>query len=139
MDCDFDDPASVVSCFIQAMHAWETEAHRLRRVARGSPDPSSYQPSVLASMNEVFGRFCTPKARTHGRDGMFQNPPEYNPESETIVSCDVDDARAMVVTRRDAILGGGDYCYVLHRRANRWLIDSLKFRGENGVESRAVL
>jgi len=53
---------------------------------RDTDNPSSYQVAVLDSMTEVFGRFCTSKPRPHGRNGSFQNPPEYNPEVESIVT-----------------------------------------------------
>ncbi len=139
MECDYDDPASVVLCFIRAMHDWESESHRLRRAAKGTADPSSYKGAVLDLMNDVFRQFCTPKPRPYGRNGSFQNPPEYDPESESIVNSDVHGLTASVVTCRNAIIGGGHYHYDLKRRGDCWLIDTLKFREDNGTESRAIL
>ena len=130
MECDFSDPKSVVSLFIAAMHDWELESHRLRRSVRNSDDPSSYQPSVLESMIAIFGRFCTPKPRTYGRHGSFQNPPEYDPRSEAIEKCEINGSSASVFTYRDSVVGGGFYRYSLRRRNDRWLIDTLKSCGE---------
>jgi hypothetical protein len=139
MECDFSDPESVVSCFIHAMHQWELDSHALSRSARNSEDPSSYQSSVLASMVAISDRFCTPKPRTYGRNGSFQNPPEYDPQRESINECEIKGSRASVFTYRDSILGGGRYRYSLKRRANRWLIDTLKWFNEDGSESSAIL
>ena len=124
----FEDPASVVSCFIQAMNQWETESWQAMRSCRTSQDPSSYQSDVKARMDAVFARFCTPRERKYGRNSSFQNPPEYDPRREKILGVEVDEGgkRASVTTNREAVLGGGRRKYTLIRRSAGWRIDTLR-------------
>ena len=138
MDRDYSDPESVVLCFIAAMHQWELNSHASQRAARDSTDPASYQPSVAVAMADVFSKFCTPKPRPHGRNASFQNPPEYNPAHESIRSTTIDGASASVLTNRDAVFGG-PFRYTLKRIDNRWLIDTLRQRNDDGSESPAIL
>ena len=138
MDCDYDDPESVVLFFIAAMHHWEIESHASQRAARNSANPAAYQPAVVASMTDIFARFCTPKLRPHGRTASFQNPPEYDTSHETIVNFDVRSTTASVRTQRDAVFGGL-FRYSLKRIDDRWLIDTLKQCNDDGSESPAVL
>jgi len=139
MSCDFSDPESVVLCFIASMHDWELMAHALRRSVRDSADPSSYQSCVLAAMDAVFKQFCTPKRRTNGRNGSFQNPPEYDPNHESVRESEIDGRLASVYTYRDSVIGGGRYRYCLKRHGGNWLIDTLKQCNEDGTESSAIL
>ncbi|SMP80166.1 NTF2 fold immunity protein [Neorhodopirellula lusitana] len=138
MDCDHDDPESVVLCFIAAMHQWELDSHAARRAARDTADPYSYQPAIVSAMAHVFSQFCTPKPRPHGRNASFQNPPEYNPDHESIQSSATQGRAASVYTHRDSVFGGL-FRYTLKRIDNRWLIDTLWQRNDDDSESPAVL
>ena len=138
MDCDYDDPESVVLCFIAAMHQWELNSHASQRAVRDSAAPASYQPGVAAAMADVFSQFCTPKPRPYGRNASFQSPPEYNPDHESIQSSIIDGSSASVCTNRDSVFGGM-FRYTLQRIDNRWLIDTLRQRNDDGSESPAVL
>jgi len=125
---DFDDPASVVSSFIQAMNTWETDSWLAERSCRATGDPFSYQADVRTKVDVIFSDFCTPRDRNYGRNGSFQNPPEYDPQHEKTVETTVDKVRkrAYVTTHREAVLGGGRHRYTLIRRGGKWLIDTLK-------------
>ena len=136
MDCD--NPESMVLSFIAAMHQWELNSHASCRAVRDSADPTSYQTSVANSMADVFSRFCTPKPRPYGRNASFQNPPEYNPEHESIQSSEIRGSLAYVHTNRDAAFGGL-FRYTLKRMDNCWLIDTLKQCNDDGSESPVVL
>ena len=138
MDCNYEDPESVVRCFIAEMNRWETESHVARRAVRQSDNPASYQAPVTAAMNRIFSAYCTPKPRPHGRQSSFQNPPEYNPEHETVLSSVIRGPSASVRTERDSVFGGL-FRYALKRIDNRWLIDTLKRCGDDDSESRAIL
>ena len=138
MDCNHDNPESVVLYFIAAMHQWELDSHTSRRAVRDSGDPASYQPNVAAAMADVFSQFCTPKPRPNGRNASFQNPPEYDPAHESIQSSEIHGSTASVCTNRDAVLGGL-FRYTLKRIDSRWLIDTLKQCNDDGSESPAVL
>ena len=117
------DPESVVSAFILAMNIWETYANRVAREKKDDAWPEIHQ-----SQKSVFDALCTQKDRKHGRNGSFQRPPEYNPESESIVAVEkVSKTKTLVTTEREATLDSGRYRYVLVQKQNRWFIDSVKY------------
>ncbi|MCP3931776.1 MAG: hypothetical protein GY705_22095 [Bacteroidetes bacterium] len=136
--CNFDDPVSVVSAFIVVMNRWEIHSWKSMRAVRNSNDPSSYQNSSIQLMEEIFSFYCNKKERKYGRLGTFQNPPEYNPDAEKVISKVIEGKKAVVETERDAILGGGRYQYVLYRKDNNWLIDNLKHQYKEQWE-KAIL
>lgn len=83
-------------CFIDA----ELDSHAAHRAARNTADPGSCQPAVAAEMAHVFSQFCTPKPRPYGRNASFQDPPEYNPDHESIQSSETQGGSG---NRREAI------------------------------------
>ena len=127
--CNFAEPSSVVTAFIAAMNAWELEAWKVQRACRESSDPSAYQSTVIEEVNQVFNMYCTSRERKFGRNGSFQQPPEYDPASESIVDETVDNSqrRAYVTTKRRAVLGDGVYRYTLIEKRGKWLIDNVRF------------
>ena len=126
--CDFDNPASVVTAFIQAMNAWEVESSQSEMACRTTNEPFSYQSSVRNKMDAIFVRFCTPKERKFVRLGSFAKPPEYNPAKERVLETQIDESRkrAYVTTLRESVLFGGRHRYALARKEGKWLIDALK-------------
>lgn len=120
---DGNDPESVVHTFIRAMNAWETYANRVSREQKAAA-----WPEIHRSQKIIFDAFCTQRDRKQGRLGSYQRPPEYDPDAEKVVGVEpVTSSKTHVVTERDAILGGGQYRYVLLRKRNRLFIDSVKF------------
>jgi hypothetical protein len=135
------EPADVVRGFIAAMNAWEIDAHAASRLARDSPQPDSYQGKIRAGVTAIFGCFCTDRERKQGRvlNPVFQKPPEYDPGSETVVSVTARNSSSIAVeTKRDAILGGGRYRYLLRRGAGTWLIDNVQ-RFDGGTWRQHIL
>lgn len=131
-------PESVVTSFIHAMNEWELGAWSARRHARDTSNPESYWPEVTAGFERVFAEFCTSRKRPQGRQASFQRPPEYDPKTERIVGSEIVGDKAHVETERQALLGGGTRCYVLHLRGDRWLIDNVKQLSE-GKWIQAIL
>ncbi|MEM6293195.1 MAG: NTF2 fold immunity protein [Myxococcota bacterium] len=125
-ECDYEQPESVVRAFIAAMHGWEVESKRLSREAGNASDPAAYWVPVTERMNAIFKSYCTRKERPHGRQGSFQDPPEYDPSREQVLRSEVEKRRVMVDTERQAIFAGGRHRYVLLREGGKWLIDSVK-------------
>lgn len=140
MTQEVDDPASVVRSFIQAMNQWETDSWEAQRRSRTTQKPALYQLEVRSRLDSLFARFCSPKERKYGRQGSFQKPPEYNPDTEHITATEIDPSshRAWVFTRRLVLLGGGHYRYTLVRVDGRWRIDTLK-QESNGEWRGAIL
>jgi len=128
---DANDPESVVENFIRTMNAWETYANRVSREQKADA-----WPEIHRSQKIVFDAFCTQKDRKQGRNGSFQRPPEYNPDSEVIVGVEpFTNSKTHVITERNAILGGGQYRYILLRQGKRLFIDSVKFLDGNNWQN----
>ena len=133
--CRFDDPKAVVATFIRAMNAWELFASGLSK-----EDGITSRATVKEEVDAVFACFCTQKDRPYGRLGSFQSPPEYDPDHEEIIGFTIESSKkAFVDTRREAVLGGGEYRYALHLSDGKWLIDNLKFKEPDGSYSKAIL
>jgi hypothetical protein len=134
-ECDFGKPEAVVAAFIRTMNSWELFAANLPKA-----EGLTQWEKIDQQMDAIFAQYCTPKERKQGRQSSFQSPPEYDPKQEAIISTHIETAtEAFVDTRRDVVLGCGNYRYVLHRKDGRWLIDNLKFRERDGSYSRAIL
>lgn len=132
---NFDQPEAVVIAFIKAMNAWELFA-----AGNSKRERASASSGINREMDAVFSHFCTSKDRAFGHQGSFQSPPEYDPLREVVIKSTIESARkALVDTRREAVLSGGEYRYVLHRTDGKWLIDNLKFREDDGSYSKAIL
>jgi hypothetical protein len=131
-------PENVVADFIAAMNQWERDSWKASRAARDHPDPSSYQEGVLESLQEIFNRCCTDRKRPQGRLGSFSKPPEYDPSTEAIVGMTEEGDRAVVETKREALLYDGTYRYTLHLTNGGWLIDRLQRLDDSGWESHVL-
>jgi len=135
-ECNFDDPASVVSSFIAEMNYWEMDSWKAMRLSRDSVNPDTYQHNVRAAVDIIFDKYCTKKERPYGRQASFQKPPEYDPEKEHIISVQIESNKnkAFIETEREAVLGGGRFLYVLFRKEGKWLIDNLKHDNQGKCE-----
>lgn len=120
----YADPAEVVRRFIADMHKWELQTSASHRSAKMSGLETPWA-ATHASLAEVFDRWCTPNDRKQGRLGSFRTPPEYQPEHEPVLETTYESAnRACVYTQQ----GTGfkhKRTYVLLKKADRWLIDSV--------------
>ena len=120
------DPAEVVRHFIAEMHDWEARTlHDYR-----SCDPSdidAFWGRVRASLGVVFARWCTPKERKFGRLGSFADPPEYQPEHEAILETIVESSRRALVYTQQGTGFRNKRMYVLSKKSDRWLVDSVKW------------
>ena len=126
LEINYDNPESVVSGFIESMNKWEIESDNIDTKYRDSGNPEKKWDEIRKNMDMVFASFCTEKQRPYGRQGSYQRPPGYDPKNETIVESCINKNRAHVITNRNAILGGGKYKYVLHKKSGKWLIDNVK-------------
>jgi hypothetical protein len=122
-----EEPRSTVEAFISAMNRWEIDAWQLSRTHRNSPEPGAYWPEIQRALLTIHQTLCTPKRRVYASQPTFQKPPGYDPATEKVTAVSVEGRRALVDTQRNAILGSGQYRYVLHKKGDRWLIDNVKF------------
>jgi uncharacterized protein len=131
---DYAEPEKVLRSFILAMNRWEREAAVLGQTPGG---PATNE-TILASMQAVFGSFCTPAKRPYGRAGSYQIPPAYDPDDEVLIgSVLVKPGRAELTTRTSRV--EAEHLYVLLKKGGRWLVDSKKRRLVGTSWSNAIL
>ena len=122
----YADPAEVVRRFIADMHDWE--ARTLLDYRSSEPSQSdAFISQARASLGEIFIRWCTPKERKHGRLGSFSDPPEYQPEHEAILEAVIESPRRACVLTQQGTGFREKRKYVLLKKADRWLIDNVKW------------
>jgi hypothetical protein len=122
-----ESPQAVVESFIRAMNAWELEATNLSRQCRKTSEPEAYWPEIKKKLAVIHEQFLSPRKRVYASEPSFQRPPAYDPQKETIVLVEVESSQARVETHRKAMLGGGQYRYLLQKTGGKWLIDSVKY------------
>lgn len=121
-----ESPQTIVESFICAMNAWELEAADLSRQCRNTSEPEAYWPEIRKKLAVIHEQFLTPRKRVYASEPSFQRPPAYDPQKENICLVEVESRQATVETHRKAVLGGGQYRYLLQKIAGKWLIDSVK-------------
>lgn len=132
LDADiYADPAQVLRRFIADMNVWE--AQTLAKSKLSPPqEHQQFWTEAKDSLREVFAKWCTQKERKYGRLGSFQDPPEYQPDTEEIRETVVESARrASVYTQRRSGFAFQQK-YVLVKQGGRWLLDSVKWRASDG-------
>jgi hypothetical protein len=135
-------PVEVLRGFMKAMNKWERESWKIYTESKiKNRDLVVQQQRFQESQERIFAKYCTPKKRlVAGRFGSFQNPPEYDPETENILNVDVVSKRRVIIYTQQGT-GFRNKCrYVLLRKGNRWLIDNKKiFLGPYNKWIRATL
>lgn len=116
----------VLKGFFTEMNEWE------RFCAEADPDFDEEIPDDVDTdkieaekkqrLDAIFARYCTPKERKHGRVGMYQKPPEYNPNEEILEINFLNPKKADAVTQAKSGLRHKNK-YTLFYKNDCWLID----------------
>jgi hypothetical protein len=126
---------AVLQAFFREMNSWERDCWSRRK----DPDIDGRNKRHLASMQEIFVRYCTPKERKYGRLGSYSNPPEYDPQAEKILEQALESSRRAVITTQQTT-GFCHKCrYVLLRRGNQWLVDNKQWQDHTGKWNKVAL
>lgn len=133
---DFSKPEDVLRAFMVEMYQWERESYQMEQTLRIEKTPDllvQHSQHVLERMNQIFQRYCTPKARPYGRQGTYRHPPEYNPEKEPFLEIiHKSPYRVHILTQQQS--GFRNKCqYVLIKRSGCWLIDSRRIIFSDGT------
>lgn len=136
----------VVFEFANAINNWEILEYILYRLERGQ-HVSAARTALVAGLTkathaeqhkDIFCRYIYPRERKHGttpgEPAMVQRDGSYDDvRLETIQSVTFRNAKtAEVVTDWGHLLPGGPTMFVLKKKADVWLIDSLKSKDEHG-------
>jgi hypothetical protein len=135
----FADPAQVVRRFITDMHQWESQTLSAYEMAKKSEQYEAFWDMGREALGKVFSRWCTPKERKYGRLGSFSDPPEYQPEHEAILETILESSRRASVHTQRTTGFGHKRKYVLLKKGDRWLIDSVKWQTHDGKWSNGIL
>lgn len=134
IECDYDNPESVLRAFFIEMNGWDIEFFPL---LHGEGKDSSaanrekLDKQVLERLNKIFGKYCTPKDRAkQGRLNWIgvSNPPTYDAAAQKIVGVIYESPRRVSIDTVDE-LRRGKYRYVLLKKGGRWLVDHKKWFG----------
>jgi hypothetical protein len=116
-------PKEVVENFIKAMNKWEIHAAKSK-----VPD----WPTMKVELQKVFDEFCTKKERKTGRleNLTYSSPPEYDPKNQIVTEIIQEKSNKVFIYTEmtSEILGDYQYCYVVFKKDDKWLIDSKKSR-----------
>jgi hypothetical protein len=122
-----EDPSQIVLGFVRAMGRWEVGCVRDQKLDRDG-------------LEKIFAIYCTPRDRKYAQRVHFSNPPEYNPEKETVERVESRGKRAQVFTvTRFPFSHFRYYCYTLLHEEEGWLLDSKKVITTDGKENRHTL
>ncbi|MDB4614771.1 RhsIA family immunity protein [bacterium] len=123
------EPEDVLKGFVAAMHQWEKECNRLDK-KYDHEVPSEF---MVNALKMVFGEFCTPKERKHGRHGSYSTPPEYSPRTEKIVKVRTCNSRRVEIDTKEGSGFRRNLTYVILKKRQGWLIDSKKSSGKPSI------
>ncbi len=119
-------PENTLKEFIQRMNAWEIWAHKNSPKNPTHDEYDKFNKELNHRPQQIYADLCTPKDRPYGRQGMYQNPPEYQMTEEIIKVIECSERRIEIITQE---LEGfqNKNKYVLLKKQNRWLIDNKKW------------
>ena len=135
----YANPAEVVRRFIADMHEWESQTLAAYETAKKSGQVEPFWESTRQTLEQVFSRWCTPKERKAGRLGSFSNPPEYQPDHEVILETDIESSRRASVHTQQGTGFKQKRKYILLKKGDRWIIDSVKWQTHEGTWSNGIL
>lgn len=119
MDIDKKEITQILMSFFQEEMAWE--------IMQCNPEIS--EDIKLATIKEIFDKYCTPKkrvignpeTRSWGYDGVYN----YNPDNEKITSITIDGVYAVVETVHTEPFDER-FRFVMKKTKQGWRIDSKK-------------
>ncbi|NDV66709.1 NTF2 fold immunity protein [Bacteroides sp. 224] len=108
--------------FSQAMYEWNILSLELKR-----NDSMSDDEKIIIrkeKLDKIFEEYCTIRKRTYGRQAgyNFKNPPEYNLETNNILSSVVEGNKAFIEVQ-ETVGFNRKLKYTLHKKADGWRVD----------------
>jgi hypothetical protein len=107
--------------FSEAMYTWNIKAIEM--------DKEKLPHNVLfekkgADLIEIFDKYVTKRKRVYGDPSSrnVRNPPEYNPATNEIISCTVEDKKAYIEVQ-ETVGFKLKLKYTLHKKKEGWLVD----------------
>ena len=115
----------VLKGFIAEMHKWELNCAKMDDELEQKDsklDEDEVEKANEKRISEIFAKYCTLKERKHGRLGMYQRPPAYNPNEEILEIKYLKPKKAEVYTQAHSGFGHKNK-YTLFYKNDQWLID----------------
>lgn len=135
---DFTNPTEVLCSFFAEMNRWEVEAWKLLKQSGDSENEKSWS-EIQMSWKPIFEEFCTKKKRVYGSHRSLSRPLTYDPQNEEILNINYDKTDKVVIktTRKKGF--PQEFCYVLFKKNNKWLIDNKYYFGSDEKIVRVIL
>lgn len=114
-------PNDIFNQFSEAMYQWNLDAIKMKK--ENTPHEIQSQ-KLQESINEIYEKYLTKRKRTYGRQNgvSFRTPPEYNPETNEILSVVIDEKKAYIEVQ-ETIAFKSKLRYTLHKKEDGWKLD----------------
>src|SRR5688572_16036712 len=127
--------------FIREMHDWEVEAHNFYVSNREEISMKEAYQVINRSLDLVFEKYLSAKVRRNTRHGTISHPPDYNPQTEVVVSVTArSGTRIDIETLARLKSESLQFLYVMLKEEAGWKIDHKKcFHTFKGKWESAIL
>jgi hypothetical protein len=119
----------VFSQFSEVMYQWNLMAIKMKEENM----PYNVRVEKMKSdINEIFDKYLTQRKRTYGRQTgpHFSNPPEYNPATNEIISCNIEDKKTYIEVQ-ETVGFKRKLRYTLQKKNDEWRIDKRESYGKS--------
>ena len=115
------NPEEIFKQFSTAMYEWNLMCIDLKK---SQEDYTIIREKKAEELNKVYQEYVTDRKRTYGRQASlsFRNPPEYNLETNKILSCEIDEKKAYIEVQ-ETVGFKNKLKYTLQRKKDGWRID----------------
>lgn len=124
--------------FWRRMNEWESEAaagFASALVSEHELDPeraAKFQSEALNRLHGIFSEYCLRRGPQRGLE--FENPPEYDPNREEVLSVTPRGKSLIVRTRRSGTGGAEEFVYEMRKTADLWRIVGKRWVAPDGEE-----
>jgi hypothetical protein len=132
-------PENTLIQFFNEMNAWEIWAKQNDPKEPTEKEWETFKKMCEEKLRKIFDKFCSPKKRVSGRQCDHRDPPEYQPELESIIEVKKTySSRVEIITQEKSGFETRNK-YILLKKKGKWLInskqwfDDLENKWQNGV------
>jgi hypothetical protein len=115
------NPEEIFKQFSTVMYEWNLMCIDLKK---SQEDYTVIREKKVTRLNEIYQEYVTDRKRIYGRQASldFSNPPEYNLETNEILSCTEDGKKAYIEVQ-EKVGFKLRLRYTLHKKKDGWRVD----------------
>ena len=116
---------NLIETFIQKMCSWEAFCRKVEEDKSLTFD-EQFQKRKTECI-KIFNEYCTNKERKYGRPTTISYGYEYNPQSESVVTVEINSKSKATIYTETADNGfPSKYQYGVIKKSGKWLLDTKK-------------